>query len=65
VVFLARRAVDRAPNHTSEKWAQWAIAIWGTISAYWRASQAPFEWKAKIKASPAGWIWEMKNTVAL
>ena len=43
VVFLARRAVDRAPNHTSEKWAQWAIAIWGTISAYWRASQAPFE----------------------
>ena len=40
VVFLARRAVDMAPNHTSEKWAQWATAIWGTISAYWRASHA-------------------------
>ena len=40
VVFLARRAVDRAPNHTSEKWPQWPTAIWGTISAYWRASHA-------------------------
>ena len=40
VVFLARRAVDRAPNHTAEKWAEWATAIWGAISAYWRASHA-------------------------
>ena len=40
VVFLARRAVDRAPNHTAEKWPQWPTAIWGTISAYWRASHA-------------------------
>jgi hypothetical protein len=54
VVFLARRVVDRAPNHTSEKWAQWAIAIWGTISTYWRASHAPFERKAKIKAFAGG-----------
>jgi hypothetical protein len=37
---LSAQAVDRAPNHTSEKWAKWATAIWGTISTYWRASHA-------------------------
>ena len=40
VVFRAHCVVDWAPNHTAEKWAEWATAIWGTISAYWRASHA-------------------------
>ena len=40
VVFRAHRVVDWAPNHTSERWAEWATTIWGAISAYWRASHA-------------------------
>jgi hypothetical protein len=39
-VSRAHQAVDQAPNHTAEKWPQWPTAIWGTISAYWRASRA-------------------------
>jgi hypothetical protein len=40
VVFRAHCVVDWAPNHTAEKWAEWATAIWGTISTYWRGSHA-------------------------
>jgi hypothetical protein len=60
VVFRAYRVVDWAPNHTSGKWAKWATAIWGAISAYWlfgcftRSKKLRSSERQNIKLSPAG-----------
>jgi hypothetical protein len=65
VVFLARRAVDRAPNHTSENGHNGQPPSGAPILHIGVLHKLLSSERQKSKLSPAGWIWEMKNTVAL